>query len=299
MARAFFAAGIRPDDRVLNCFSYHHMPAGAMMEAAATAIGCPVYPGGTGQAESQVAAIRHYGLTAYVGTPDFLQVILDAAAGQDLSVDSISKAAVGGGALFPAMREKYADQGVTVYQSYGTADLGLIAYESPALDGMLIDEHVIVEIVRPGTGDPVPAGEVGEVVVTTLNPDYPLIRFATGDLSALMTGVSPCGRTAPRIRGWMGRADQTTKVRGMFVHPEQVAELLAEFPDIRRARLVISHAEGQDSMVLKYEAGAPLDQSVVEAAIRNCIKLRGTVEHCHPGSLANDGIVIEDARTYE
>ena len=299
MGRALFAAGVRRGDRILNCFSYHHTPAGAMFEAAASALGCPVYPGGTGQSQSQVEAISHYGLNAYVGTPDFLKIILDKAEEMKVSVASLDMASVGGGALFPAMRKEYADRGITVLQSYGTADLGLVAYESPALEGMIVDEGVIVEIVRPGTGDPVADGEVGEVVVTALNADYPLIRFATGDLSAVLAGQSPCGRTGPRIKGWMGRADQTTKVKGMFVHPEQIAAVLKRHPEIVKVRLVVTAEEGRDVMTLCCEAPATADQPSIAVTLQELCKLKGAVELVEPGTLPNDGRIIDDQRTYD
>jgi phenylacetate-CoA ligase len=295
-ARALFAAGFRAGDRVLNAFSYHHTPAGAMFESAAHRLRCAVYPGGTGQTASQVEAITRFQLNAYTGTPDFLQIILDKARETNANVSSMTKALVTGGALLPTMRERYRDQGIDALQCYGTADIGLIAYESPARAGMIVDEHVIVEIVRPGTGDPVPDGEVGEVVVTTLNRDYPLIRFATGDLSAMLPGHSPCGRTAPRIRGFLGRADQTTKVKGMFVHPEQVARVAREFPDIAKARLVVSSSEGRDRMVLKCEASAVLDLEAIAGSIERHCRLRGSAEQVAPGTLPNDGKVIEDTR---
>ena len=253
MARALFAGGFRKGDIVHNCFSYHFTPAGMMLEAGAQALGCAVFPGGVGNSDGQAQAMAHFHADGYVGTPDFLQVILDKADELGLDVSSCKKAVVSGGALFPDLRAAYGERGVRVLQCYGTADLGLVAYESEAMEGMIADEHVIIEIVRPGAGDPVPDGEVGEVVVTTLNPDYPLIRFATGDLSAVLPGPSPCGRTAPRIKGWMGRADQTTKVRGMFVHPEQVARVVARHAEIARARLVVGNEAGQDTMTLQCE----------------------------------------------
>ena len=245
--------------------------------------------------------MAYFRAAGYVGTPDFLQAILDKADALKLDVSSCTKAVVSGGALFPDLRAAYADRGVRVLQCYGTADLGLVAYESEAAEGMILDESVIVEIVRPGTGDPVSDGEVGEVVVTTLNTDYPLIRFGTGDLSAILPGISPCGRTAPRIKGWMGRADQTTKVRGMFVHPEQVARVAVRHPEIAQARLVVGNDAGQDTMTLQCEvtgaAGEALALAIAESVQAEC-KLRGAVELVAPDTLPNDGKVIDDTREY-
>ena len=231
------------------------------------------------------------------GRPDFLKVILDRADEQGVAL-GITKAAVGGGALFPALRQAYADRGILCLQNYATADLGNIAYESPAQEGLIVDEGVVVEIVRPGTGDPVPEGEVGEVVVTTLNPDYPLIRFATGDLSAVLPGQSPCGRTNMRIRGWMGRADQTTKIKGMFVRPEQVAALVAALPQVTRARVIALREGDADAMVVQVETTAT-DASPITAAVREVLKLKGRIELVAPGSLPNDGKVIDDQRSYD
>ena len=302
MARALFAAGFRSGELVHNTFSYHFTPAGLMLESGAHALGCPVFPAGIGQTELQVQAISQLEPTCYVGTPSYLNIILDKAAELEADVSCIDKALVGGEALPPSLRQSLGDRGVVVRQCYATADLGLIAYESEAMQGMIVDEGVIVEIVRPGTGDPVDPGDVGEVVVTTLNPDYPLIRFATGDLSALMEGPSPCGRTNLRIRGWMGRADQTTKVRGMFVHPSQVAAVLKRHPEALKGRLVIDNVDNQDLMTLHCEiAGAP-SQALGEAiagSIRELCKLRGEVLFEAPGGLANDGKVIDDVRSYE
>ena len=261
------------------------------------AVGAAVIPAGVGQTDLQVRAAADIGATAYAGTPDFLKTILDRADEQNVAL-KITKAAVGGGALFPAMRKAYADRGILCLQNYGTADLGLVAYETPAQEGLVVDEGVIVEIVRPGTGDPVPEGEVGEVLVTTLNPDYPLIRFATGDLSAVLPGESPCGRTNMRIKGWMGRADQTTKIKGMFVRPEQVADLVARLPGVAKARVVASRAGDSDAMTVQIE-GTDVDSTRVDAAIRDVLKLRGDVEVLAPGSLPNDGKVIEDLRSYD
>lgn len=292
-ARFLHGLGISSSDVVQNCFSYHLTPAGIMFENGCMAIGAGVLPAGTGQTEMQVQAAHDIGSTAYAGTPDYLKVILDKADEMDVKL-RFSKAAVGGGALFPSLRQEYADRGITCLQCYATADLGNIAYESPAMEGLIVDEGVIVEIVTPGTGDPVPEGEVGEVVVTTLNPDYPLIRFATGDLSAVMPGVSPCGRTNMRIKGWMGRADQTTKIKGMFIRPEQVAAFVAKHPEVTRARVIAGRDGEQDTMLVRVESpGGEYDASVAEA-----LKLKGQVEIVAPGSLPRDGIVIEDTRTY-
>ena len=301
MARALFAAGMRKGDLVHNTFSYHFTPAGAMLEGGARAIGCTVFPAGVGQTELQVQAIARLRPNAYVGTPSFLNILLDRAAELGEDVSSIVKGLVSGEALPPSLRTAIGERGVSVLQCYAVADVGLIAYESPALEGMILDEGVMVEIVRPGTGDPVPEGEVGEIVVTPLNPDYPLVRFATGDLSAVMPGASPCGRTNTRIRGWMGRADQTTKVRGMFVHPSQVAEVVRRHAEIVRARLVVTSAGNQDVMTLRCESetGDPGVADAIAATVRDVCKLRGQIEIVTPGSLANDGKVIEDARTYE
>ena len=301
MARALFAAGMRKGDLVHNTFSYHFTPAGAMLEGGARVIGCTVFPAGVGQTELQVQAIARLRPNAYVGTPSFLNILLDRAAELGEDVSSIVKGLVSGEALPPSLRTAIGERGVSVLQCYAVADVGLIAYESPALEGMILDEGVMVEIVRPGTGDPVPEGEVGEIVVTPLNPDYPLVRFATGDLSAVMPGASPCGRTNTRIRGWMGRADQTTKVRGMFVHPSQVAEVVRRHAEIVRARLVVTSAGNQDVMTLRCESetGDPGVADAIAATVRDVCKLRGQIEIVTPGSLANDGKVIEDARTYE
>lgn len=297
MGRFLHAAGIGADDIVQNCFGYHLTPAGMIFENGCRAVGATVVPAGTGQTDLQVRAAADIGSTAYAGTPDYLKVILDRAEemGERLR---ITKAAVGGGALFPSLRQHYADRGITCLQCYATADLGNIAYESPAMEGMIVDEGVIVEIVRPGTGDPVPEGEVGEVVVTTLNPDYPLIRFATGDLSAVLPGQSPCGRTNMRIRGWMGRADQTTKIKGMFVRPEQVADLCARHPEIRRARVIATREGEMDQMTVRIETEAG-DPACYEQSVTAVLKLRGRVEIVPPGSLPNDGKVIDDQRRYD
>ncbi|WP_407278872.1 AMP-binding protein [Aromatoleum evansii] len=300
LARAFHAAGFRAGDLVHNTFSYHFTPAGSMMETAAHALGCTVFPAGVGQTEQQVAAVADLKPNAYVGTPSFLRIILDKA--EELGVaHSFTKAFVSGEAFPPALRDAFAARGIAACQAYATADIGLIAYETPAREGMVLDEDVILEIVRPGTGDPVAPGEVGEVVVTTFNPDYPLIRFGTGDLSAVMPGASPCGRTNVRIRGWMGRADQTTKVKGMFVHPGQIAAVAKRHPEIVRARLVVDNPDLNDRMTLHCEAIQPGEAlaDAIAASIRELTKLRGDVSFCAPGSLANDGKVIDDVRKYE
>ncbi len=296
LGRFLHACGIGRGDVIQNCFSYHLTPAGMMFESAAEAVGATVLPAGTGQTELQIAAARDVGSTAYAGTPDYLKVLLDAADAAGIAL-RIKRAAVSGGALFPALRAEYAARGITCRQCYASADLGLIAYEGPAEEGLILDEGVLVEIVRPGTGIPVPDGEVGEVLVTTLNPDYPLIRFATGDLSAILPGVSPCGRTNMRIRGWLGRADQTTKIKGMFVRPEQVAALVARHPEVRRARIIADRSGEQDSLTVQVEAAA-VDTDALAASVQAVLKLRGEVQIVAPGSLPNDGKVIEDRRSY-
>ena len=300
MARALHAAGFRSGELTHNCFSYHFTPAGSMMETGAHALGCTVFPGGIGQTEQQVEAIRDLKPAGYIGTPSFLKIILEKAAEMGVALPSLKKAMVSGEAFPPSLRDWLAERGVQGYQSYGTADLGLIAYETSAREGLVLDESVIVEIVRPGTGDPVPEGEVGELVVTTLNPDYPLIRFGTGDLSAVLPGQCPTGRTNTRIKGWMGRADQTTKVRGMFVHPGQVAAVAKRFPAVQKARLVVTGEMANDKMALHVECGeqTPELQQAIADAVREVTKLRADVVFCAPGSLANDGKVIEDARSY-
>jgi phenylacetate-CoA ligase len=300
MARALHAAGLRAGELVHNCFSYHFVPAGSMMESGAFALGCTVFPGGTGQTEQQVQAMAALRPAAYIGTPSFLKLILERADDMGVALPSLVKASVGGEAFPPSLRDWLLARGVAAWQSYGTADLGMVAYETAAREGLVLDEGVILEIVRPGTGDTVPDGEVGEVVVTTLNPDYPLIRFGTGDLSAVLPGPCPTGRTNTRIQGWMGRADQTAKVRGMFVHPEQVAEIVRRHPAVHRARLVVSGEMANDAMLLRAEVAAPaegLATSLTEA-MRELTKLRGEVQLVAPGTLPNDGKVIEDARTY-
>ncbi len=304
-ARGLYAGGFRAGDRVLNTFAYHFTPAGSMLEAGANAIGCTVIPGGTGHTEMQVAAIRDLRVTAYVGTPSFLKLIVEKADELKADISSLQKAHVGAEYLPPLLRHNLRERGICVSQTYASADLGLIAYESvmpdgTLNDGMIIDERLILEIVRPGTGDPVQPGEVGEVVITTFNKDYPLVRFGTGDLSAVLPGASPCGRTNVRIKGWMGRADQSTKVRAMFVTPRQVADIVRHHPEVDRARLVVEGEAGNDRMTLKCEVAEPsanLSEAIV-ASIREATQLRGEVELVAPGSLPNDGKVIEDLRKY-
>ncbi|MDP2122322.1 MAG: AMP-binding protein [Hoeflea sp.] len=304
-ARALFAAGFRAGDIVHNSLAYHMTPGGFILDEGARALGCLVFPAGAGNTEAQVDAGARLKPSGYTGTPDYLKIILEKAdeLGRDLT--SIRRALVSGGALFPSLRQYYADRGVSVLQCYATADLGVIAYESADADGapnpgMIVNEDMIVEIVRPGTGDPVPDGEVGELVVTTLNPAYPLVRFGTGDLSAILAGTSPCGRTGLRIQGWMGRADQRTKVKGMFVDPKQVAEVLKAHPGIARARLVVARSGDADVMTLRIEPtpGTAPDRGAVEATLAAISKLRGTVEIVATGSLPNDGKVIADERDY-
>jgi phenylacetate-CoA ligase len=299
LARALFAAGFRRGDLVHNCFAYHFTPAGSMLETGAHALGCTVFPGGTGQTEQQVQAMADLQPDGYVGTPSFLKIILDKADELGVRLPGLKKALVSGEAFLPVVRDALAARGIAGYQAYATADVGTIAYETEAREGLVLDEGVLVELVRPGTGDPVAPGEVGEVVVTTLfNADYPLIRFGTGDLSALLPGTSPCGRTNARIKGWMGRADQTTKVKGMFVHPSQVAAIVKRHPEIVKARLVVDNPDGNDRMTLHVEV--PGNQSShaesIVASIREITKLRGEVAFRAPGELPNDGKVIDDIR---
>jgi len=304
--RALHAAGFRPGDLVANAFAYHLTPAGSMLESGALACGCTVVPAGVGQTEQQVAAIAGLRASAYIGTPSFLKVIVEKADELSADIGCLKKAMVGAEYLPPALRANLGERGIGVMQCYATADLGLLAYESrgpdgAVCDGMVADEGILLEIVRPGTGTPVPPGEVGEIVVTTFNRDYPLIRFATGDLTAVLPRASPCGRTNVRIKGWMGRADQATKVKGLFVHPSQVADVLKRHREIGRARLVVDQAEGQDRMTLHCEVeGTPvgLAEKIV-ATIRDVTKLRGEVLLRKPGELPNDGRVIEDARKYD
>jgi phenylacetate-CoA ligase len=304
-ARALFAAGFRPGDVAINTFAYNFTPAGSMMESGAAALGCTVVPTGTGQTEMQVSAIARLRINAFVGTPSFLKLITEKADEQGADISSLRKAMVGAEYLPPALRTALRARGIAVAQCYASADVGLMAYESlmpdgSANEGMIVDEGLIIEIVRPGTGDPVPHGEVGEVVVTSFNRDYPLIRFATGDLSAVLAGVSPCGRTNTRIKGWMGRADQSTKVRAMFVTPGQVGEVVRRHPEITRARLVVDGESGQERMMLMCEvrSNPPGLAGAVVNSIRDVTKLRGEVEFVAPGSLPNDGKVIEDLRKY-
>ena len=300
-ARALFAAGFRRGDLVHNAFSYHMTPGAFIMEAGAHAIGCTVFPAGVGQTEQQLQAMAELRPHAYTGTPSFLRILVEKAQETGVDIGSLRKALTGGEALPPSLRDWFAERRIDVYQSYATADLGLVAYETPSRQGLVVDEGLILEIVRPGTGDPVPEGEVGEIVVTTLNTAYPLVRFGTGDLSALLPGACPSGRTNMRIKGWMGRADQTTKVRGMFVHPGQVAAIARRFPEVLKARLVVSGEMADDRMTLKVEmAGKPQGlEARIGEAIREVTKLRGDVELLEPGSLPNDGKVIEDARSYK
>lgn len=304
-ARALYAAGFRAGDVVHNTFAYHLTPGGWILDSGARALGCQVIPAGPGNTEQQLEVIAHLRPTAYVGVPDYLKILLDKAAEAGRDASSITKALVSGGALFPSLRADYKARGITCVQCYATADLGLIAYESLGPDGnvtegMIIDEGVLLEIVRPGTGDLVPDGEVGEVVVTTFNRDYPMIRFATGDLSAVLPGISACGRTNRRIKGWLGRADQTTKVKGMFVHPENVAALLKRHPELKRVRLVVGRDGEQDVMTLKAEAAVadPALAQQIGETLQALTKLKGTVELVAIGTLPNDGKIIADERTY-
>jgi len=298
MGRFIYALGVGKGDIVQNCFSYHMTPAGMMFENGARAVGASVFPAGTGQTELQVRAASEIGVTAYSGTPDFLKVLLDKSDELSIDLGRIKRAAVGGGALFPSLRQEYFDRGITCLQSYGTADLGNIAYESLAMDGMIVDEGVIVEIVVPGSGKPVEEGEIGEVLVTTLNSDYPLIRFATGDMSAVLPGQSPCGRTNMRIKGWLGRADQTTKIKGMFVRPEQVAEFVDSNSDIIKARVIVDRIDEKDNMTVIVETTRK-DGSGFTESVNNVFKLRGELVVCSPGTLPKDGLVIEDKRSYD
>ena len=301
MARAIYAAGFRPGELIHNCFSYHFVPAGSMMETGAHALGCTVFAGGTGQTEQQVQAMAELQPAGYIGTPSFLKIILEKAQEMGVALPSVSKALVSGEAFPPSLRDWLVERGIQGYQCYATADLGLVAYETSAREGLVLGEDILVEIVRPGTGDPVAEGEVGELVITVLNRDYPLIRFGTGDLSAVLPGTCPTGRTNTRIKGWLGRADQTTKVRGMFVHPGQVAAIVKRFPQVQRARLVVSGEMANDHMVLQVETqetAAGLAMQLQET-MREVTKLRGEIEMVPPGALPNDGKVIEDARSYK
>src|SRR3954468_5186625 len=297
-SRALFAASIRAGDIVQNCFSYHLTPGAFILEAGAHALGCAVIPGGVGNTEAQLDAIAQLKPTAYVGTPDFLKILLDAAEKDGKDASSIRRGLVSGAALPPSLRKELGERGVAVKQCYAVAEAGVISYESKALEGMIVNEDIILEIVRPGTGDPVAEGEVGEVVVTTFNPDYPMIRLATGDLSAILAGASPCGRTNTRIKGWMGRADQTTKVKGMFVRPEQVAELVKRHPELLRARLAVTREAEQDAMTLHAECATPSDgfEQTIGETLLALTKLKGAVKLVAPGTLPNDGKVIADER---
>src|ERR1700738_1067667 len=297
-ARALFAAGFCAGDIVHNSFAYHLTPGGFIMESGAHALGCVVVPAGTATTEQQVEAIAHLKPSGYAGTPDFLKILLDAAAKTGKDVSSLKRGLVSGAALPSSLRQELASRGVKVLQCYATAELGIIAYESAAREGMIVNEDLLLEIVRPGTGDPLPPDEAGEVVVTSFNPDYPMSRPATGDLSAVMPGSSPCGRTNMRVAGWMGRADQTTKIKGMFVHPQQLAELAKRHPELGRLRLIVKRANEQDAMTLMAEAGAPAEAGRTGAArtLNAVTKLRGEVQFAAPGSLPNDGKIIADER---
>jgi phenylacetate-CoA ligase len=297
-ARSLFAAGFRAGDVAINCFSYHLSPAASMFETGLHKLGCAVIPGGVGQTELQCRAIADLQPSGYVGTPSFLKILLEKAHELSLDASSIKRAVVSGEAFMPPVKEFLRARGVEAYQAYGTADLGIVAYESLSREGLVCEEEILVEIVRPGTGDPVPDGEVGEVVVTSFNPDYPLVRFATGDLSAVLAGASPCGRTNLRIKGWMGRADQTTKVRGLFVHPHQVAEVLSRHGAVK-ARLVVDSRDGEDEMALRVEGDEKEGlRAAIAASLKELTKLRGDVTFVATGSLPNDGKVIEDLRRY-
>lgn len=306
-ARALFAAGFRDGDFLHNTFSYHFTPAGFMLETGAAQIGCAVFPAGVGNTELQVRAIADMRPDGYTGTPSFLKILLERAEEMNLDISSLSKSLVGGEALPPSLRADIEDRGVSCQQTYATADLGSVAYESPAREGLIVDEGLLIEIVRPGTNDPVAEGEVGEVVATRFAPEYPLIRFGTGDLSAAMAGDSPCGRTNMRLKGWMGRADQTTKVKGMFVHPAQVAEVVKRHPEILKARLVVDQRDGGDVMTLSCEVDDPnrvaggMDGLAgdISASIQAVCKLKGEVGYAQPGSLPNDGKVIDDIRKFD
>jgi phenylacetate-CoA ligase len=302
-ARALQAAGFTAGDLVHVSFSYHLTPGAWIMDSGALALGCTVFPGGTGNTEQQLQAMQHLKPDAYAGTPSFLRILLEKAAESGVQLPSLKKALVSGEAFPPSLRDWLLERGVAAYQAYATADVGVIAYETAAREGLVLDEGAIVEIVRPGTGDPVPDGEVGEVVVTVLNTDYPMVRFGTGDLSAVLPGTCPTGRTNTRIKGWLGRADQTAKVRGMFVHPSQVAEVLKRHPALGRGRLVVAGEMANDTMLLRVECAAPAAEraglaEAVAASVRDVTKLRADVELVGPGSLPNDGKVIEDARSY-
>ncbi|MFM8696670.1 MAG: phenylacetate--CoA ligase family protein, partial [Betaproteobacteria bacterium] len=300
--RALFAAGFRAGDLVHNSFSYHMTPGAFIMESGAMALGCTVFPAGVGQTEQQLQAVAELRPDAYMGTPSFLRILVEKAAETGVSIASIRKALVSGEAFPPSLRDWLLERGIQGYQAYATADAGLIAYETEARQGLMVDDGILLEIVRPGTDDPVPEGEVGEVVVTVFNPDYPLVRFGTGDLSALLPGPCPTGRTNTRIKGWMGRADQTTKVRGMFVHASQVGEIVKRHPGVLRARLVVEGEMANDRMSLHVEHAGPAEglEQAVAASVKDITKLRADqVQVVPPGSLPNDGKVIEDARKYD
>jgi phenylacetate-CoA ligase len=297
-ARALYAAGFRPGDIVLNTFSYHLTPGGHIMDSGAQALGCAVIPAGVGNTEQQVEAIANLKPSGYAGTPDFLKILLDAAAKAGKDASSLKRGLVSGAALPSSLRNELSGRGVDVLQAYATAELGIIAYESSAREGMVVSENMILEIVRPGTGDPVAEGEVGEIVGTSFNPDYPMIRLATGDLSAVLAGQSPCGRTNTRIKGWMGRANQTTKVKGMFVHPSHVAQVARRHPELGRVRLAVTRESEQDVMTLyaEYAGGAEGLTDAIAASLQSITKLKGRVSLVKPGSLPNDGKVIADER---
>ena len=299
-ARALFAAGFTKGDLIHNTFSYHLTPGGFILDCGARALGCAVIPAGVGNTELQLDTIDHLKPAGYTGTPDFLKILLDKGLEANKDTSSIKRALVSGGALFPSLRREYADRGISVLQCYATADAGVIAYESKAMEGMIVEEDVIVEIVQPGTGTPVREGEAGEVVVTNFNPVYPMIRLATGDLSAVLSGPSPCGRTNMRIKGWLGRADQTAKVKGMFVHPSQIAQIAKKHPQLGRLRLVIGREGARDTVILKAEASGQTHEltGIVEQTVQSVCKVRAIVELCQPGSLPNDGMVIADERDY-
>jgi phenylacetate-CoA ligase len=301
LARAMFAAGLRDGDLAHNCFSYHLTPGGLMMESGALALGCTVFPGGVGNTELQLQAMSELKPDAYIGTPSFLKILVEKATESGANIVSLTKAMLGGEAFPPSLRDWLQQRGIAAYQCYATADLGLIAHETSAREGLVLDEHVIVEIVRPGSGEPVADGDVGEVVVTTLNADYPLVRFGTGDLSAVMPGRCPTGRTNARIKGWMGRADQTAKVRGMFIHASQIADVVKRHPELLRVRLVVEGEMAEDRMTLFAEIAHAAPEGLadrVAQSLRDITKLRGVVAWKRPGELANDGKVIEDARSY-
>ena len=298
-APVLFAVGFRPGDVILNTFSYHLTPGGFMFDTAARALGCAVIPAGPGNIEAQLELIEVYRPNGYCGTPDFLKILIDSAIAADRDVSSIKRAIVSGAAFPPSLQKEFKSHGIEAYQAFGTADLGLIAYETPAREGMVVSEDIIVEIVRPGTGQPVSEGDVGEIVVTTLDPDHPWIRLAIGDLTAALPGISPCGRTNLRIKGWMGRADQTTKVKGMFVRPEQIAEIGKRHPELGRLRLVVTRDDEQDAMTLKCECNSASEtlRAAVAATLRAVTNLGGAVELMVPKNLPNDGKVIADERS--